>query len=421
MRFFHPRIQTRIVLTWLTCAALVFGYARPQPASATPGSGEAASPMAPGVSVSFTKVMTGFTSPVVVTHAGDARLFVVEQKGIIKVIKDGKTLPAPFLDISDSVLCCGEEGLLGLAFEPNYKATGRFYVYHTVMRNGFSDEVIERYQVSASNADVADKTTKQEVLYIPHHKGTVDNHNHNGGWIGFGPDSLLYAGVGDGGGGGDPFCSGQSADTLLGKMLRLNVVGQVTYTVPSSNTFLPHQQPEDWAIGLRNPWRASFDRQTGELYIGDVGQSEREEVDVVPAASPAGLNFGWNRFEGFKPYSTACAASPITMTLPITDYTHAVGNAIIGGYVYRGPSYPWLNGVYFYADFGTGRLFAAWRAGSSSTFSTTMFNAPLGFQPSSFGEDASGELYTTGYVDGVVYKLTSTSKGNHAYFPFVSH
>ena len=280
------------------------------------------------------------------------RLFVVEQGGVIKIIKDGKTLATPFLNITSDVLFNGEQGLLGLAFEPNYKTTGRFYVYHTVQRDGHSDEVIARYTVSSSNPDVADKTTRQEVLYIPHHalvNGTdQDNGNHNGGWIGFGPDSLLYADVGDGGGGGDPFCSGQNADLLLGKVLRLNVVGQVAYTAPTSNTFTSPQKPEAWAFGLRNPWRASFDRQTGDFYIADVGQGEREEVNFVPAGSAAGLNFGWNRFEGLKAYGNSCTASTIAPTSPITDYTHAVGNSITGGYVYRGAAYPWLNGVYFY-------------------------------------------------------------------------
>jgi glucose/arabinose dehydrogenase len=225
----------------------------------------------------------------------------------------------------------------------------------------------------------------------------------------------LYAGVGDGGGGGDPFCAAQDPNDWRGKILRLNVAGQVTYTIPSGNVFTTTQKPEVWAIGLRNPWRSSFDRQTGDLYIGDVGQGAREEINFVPAGSNAGLNFGWSQFEGNIAYSDGssnagpfdCPPSGIAPTTPIADYGRTLGSAVTGGYVYRGSSYPWLNGVYFYADFGFGNLWAAWKPSPNAPFATAFLQG-TGRNISSFGEDVNGELYIASYSDGTIYKLTST-------------
>ena len=308
------------------------------------------------VSITLAPVVSGLQQPVFVTHAGDDRLFVVEQAGVIKIIKDGAILPTPFLSITNQVECCGEQGLLGLAFEPDYKTTGRFYVYHTVKRGGFTDNLIARYTVS-TNPDVANAASRVEVLYIPHHVGSVDNSNHNGGWIGFGPDGLLYAGVGDGGGGGDPFCTAQNANALLGKILRINVVGQTAYSLPAG------QSSPVWHIGLRNPWRASFDRQTGDLYIADVGQGAREEVSVAPAGISTTVNFGWSQREGSIAYPSSCPVSAIQRTEPIIDYGRSVGTSITGGYVYRGGAYPWLSGVYFFGEYGSDRLVRGMAAG----------------------------------------------------------
>jgi len=238
-------------------------------------------------------------------------------------------------------------------------------------------------------------------MTIPH----PNQSNHNGGWLGFGPDGNLYIGVGDGGGGGDPYCTAQNANDWRGKLLRINVVGQVTYTIPSGNIFTTPQKPEVFAIGLRNPWRASFDRTTGDLYIGDVGQGAREEVNFAPSGLGAGVNYGWSKFEGTLPYSNGCPASSIAPRAPFVDYGRSLGTSVTGGYVYRGSSYPWLNGVYFYGDFGSGRVWAAWQTGTG-VFSTTLINVPQ-YSISSWGEDVNGELYLVHY-GGTVYRLTST-------------
>ncbi|MCS7056332.1 MAG: PQQ-dependent sugar dehydrogenase [Thermoflexales bacterium] len=369
------------------------------------------------VSIGFEPVASGFNSPVFVTHAGDSRLFVVEQRGVIKIIKNGSVLGTPFLNLTALVLCCGEDGLLGLAFEPDYPTTGRFYVYYT---NKSGDQVIARYRVS-SDPDVADPSSGQILLTIPH----PIYGNHNAGWIGFGPDGHLYAAVGDGGGGGDPFCAAQDPGDLRGKILRLNVVGQITYTIPAGNIFTTTQRPEVWAIGLRNPWRNSFDRQTGDLYIADVGQGAREEINFVPAGASAGLNFGWSQYEGSIPYSDGssiggsfdCPPSGIAPTMPITDYGRSLGGSVTGGYVYRGSDFPWLNGVYFYGDYVSGKLFAAWRPSPGAPF-TSAFIRDTGYNISSFGEDVNGELYLVSY-SGTIYRLRSEIRDKPAYLPFV--
>lgn len=406
----YTRCMLKRVVSFMAGVVLMAGASIPQ---TTVADTAVIPPNSPQVSIALTPVASGFTQPVFVTHAGDDRLFVVEQAGIIKIIKNGAVLPVPFLNITDQVKCCGEQGLLGLAFEPDYKTTGRFYVYHTVLRNGHTDEVIARYTVS-SNPDVANASSRVEVLYIPHHVGNEDNENHNGGWIGFGPDGLLYAGVGDGGGGGDPFCTAQDSSSLLGKILRLNVSGQMTYTLPAGQTNLALH------IGLRNPWRASFDRLTGDLYIADVGQSAREEVNVISSSITSTVNFGWSQREGTIAYprSPACPTSPIPRTEPILDYGRNVGSSVTGGYVYRGGAYPWLNGVYFFGDFGSGKMFAAWKPTGNAGYTFAEVK-DAGFNISSFGEDRDGDLYVVNYA-GSIHKLTSTFRGQLKYLPSVS-
>jgi glucose/arabinose dehydrogenase len=357
-------------------------------------------PNDPGITYGFTPVITRLDQPVFVTHAGDARLFVVERDGFIRIFENGALLSTPFLNIDALVQSNGsEEGLLGLAFEPNYASTGRFYVYYT---NNDGNQSIARYNVSA-NPNVADAISSTSLMTIPH----PSQSNHNGGWLGFGPDNNLYAGVGDGGGGGDPYCTAQNPNEWRGKMLRINVVGQMTYTIPSGNVFTTTQKPEVFAIGLRNPWRSSFDRTTGDLYIGDVGQNLWEEVNHAPVSMGAGVNYGWSQFEGTHTYprSPPCSSSGIPHRPPFVDYDRSLGSTVTGGYVYRGLSYPWLNGNYFYADFGSGRVWAAWQT-SPGVFSTTQIT-DTAYNPSSWGEDVNGELYLVHY-GGTVYRLTST-------------
>lgn len=404
-------ISLKPSLGWFSAAALALIAALcatlAAPAHSAPVAALNLPPNMPGITYDFTPVITGLDQPVFVTHAGDARLFVVEREGVIRIFQNGALLSTPFLNITSLVRSSGgEEGLLGLAFEPNYASTGRFYVYYTDT-NG--DQVVARYAVS-SNPNVANSSSAVTIMIIPHPTYS----NHNGGWLGFGSDGLLYIGVGDGGGGGDPFCTAQNPDDWRGKILRINVVGQATYTSPATNIFTATQKPEVFAIGLRNPWRASFDRVTGDLYIGDVGQGAREEVNYAPADLGAGVNYGWSQFEGTLTYSSGCPASGIPPRAPLADYGRSLGVSVTGGYVYRGVSYPWLSGNYFYGDFGSGRVWSAWQT-SPGVFSTTLV-ADTPYNISSFGEDANGELYLVDY-GGTVYRLTSTYSGSSTATP----
>ncbi|HEY3342796.1 MAG TPA: PQQ-dependent sugar dehydrogenase, partial [Anaerolineae bacterium] len=379
------------------CGALIIAafLLPPGPAQAAPA--QTPPPNDPQISYSLTPVLSGLSQPLYVTHAGDDRLFIVEQTGAIKIVRNGAILPSPFLNVSSKILVSSEQGLLGLAFEPNYAATGRFYIYYTALN---SDVTIARYTVSA-NPDVADANSGVVLLAIPHPTYA----NHNGGWLAFGPDRLLYAGTGDGGSAGNPFCAAQNVTDLRGKLLRLNVVGQVTYTIPASNIFTTTQKGEVYAIGLRNPWRNSFDRLTGELYIGDVGQDLWEEIDVQPAGHAAGVNYGWSQYEGTHFYSLSCTPSSIAPQMPVAEYGHAgVNCAIVGGYVYRGPSYWWLYGDYFYADLCSGSVWAMWQP-SPGVYTSTLVLSVAGIH--SFGEDKDGELYAVG--NGTLYRLTSAT------------
>jgi glucose/arabinose dehydrogenase len=302
----------------------------PPSATNTPLPTATASPTAEAVSTSdeiaLEAVASGLTRPTYLTHAGDDRLFVIEQPGRIRIIENGQLLDKPFLDIVDRVLSEGnEQGLLSVAFEPDYAATGgaavgsaatgRFYVNYTRQPDGAT--VIERYTVTANDPNVADEQSATEILVIDQPEP-----NHNGGLIKFGPDGYLYIGMGDGGGAGDQHGSignGQNPSALLGKMLRLDVMNQATYTVPPSNPF----GNEIWALGLRNPWRFSFDRATGDLYIADVGQNQYEEVNFQPAASVGGENYGWRIMEGLHCFSPQSNCDRSGLVLPIAEYSHA--------------------------------------------------------------------------------------------------
>ncbi len=356
-------------------------------------------------------VTAGLAAPVFLTHAGDdsGRLFVVEQAGKIRVMRDGVLQNTPFLSITGLVLCCGERGLLGVAFDPDYETNGTFYVNYT-SRVGNGDTIVARYRVSDPSSDVANPITVTQLLTIDQPQS-----NHNGGQLQFGPnDNYLYIGMGDGGGAGDDDAghdplvgNGQYLGTLLGKLLRIDVRGMPTYTVPASNPFTrtADARPEIWAYGLRNPWRFSFDRVTGDMYIGDVGQNTWEEVSYQPASSVGGDNYGWRIMEGMHCFNTSNCSSA-GLILPAVEYSHSLGCSVIGGYVYRGSDYPWLKGVYFYADYCSGRIWALEQDGPGSWVSAEILDTPHSI--SSFGEDENGELYVLDHVNGRVYKFAST-------------
>jgi len=333
------------------------------------------------------EVATGLARPVDIQNAGDGsgRLFVVEQPGRIRIIQDGQLLETPFLDIAERVNDNGnEQGLLGLAFHPRYEENGLFFVNYTDP-NGHN--VIARFQVS-SDLSIADAAS--ETILI-----SVDDPfpNHNGGVLTFGPDGYLYAGLGDGGSGGDPFGNGQSLETLLGKILRLDVDNGDPYTIPPDNPF----GNEIWAFGLRNPWRMSFDSVTGDLWIGDVGQNAWEEIDYLPSGSPGGANFGWNIMEGNHPFGGE--AQP-ELILPAAEYSHGEGCSVTGGYVYRGAMPEW-QGIYLYGDYCSGVIWGlikfveGWQ--NQVLFGTN-------FRISGFGVDESNELYLAN-LGGAIYKL----------------
>ena len=342
-------------------------------------------------------VTSGLSSPVYLTApTGDtARLFVVEQSGQIRIVQHGQLLPAAFLDIHTRLVSGGEQGLLSVAFHPNYATNGYFYVNYTDL-NGHTR--VERYTVSAADSNLADTATHKLIIFIPQ-----PYTNHNGGLVMFGADGMLYIGMGDGGAGGDPQNRAQSPDSLLGKLLRIDVDGGDPYAVPAGNPFKNGGgAPEIWALGLRNPWRFAFDRSASLLYIGDVGQGAWEEVDVQPA-SQGGLNYGWRLMEGAHCYNPANCSSA-GLVLPAVEYDHSSGQcAIIGGFVYRGTRFPALAGQYFYADLCAGWVRSLSYAGGAVTGQTS-WNLDLSpGSPLSFGEDARGELYLL--TAGGVYRI----------------
>lgn len=316
---------------------------------------------------------------------GSGRLFVLEKRGYIRIIENGKLAPDPFLDITQRVNEKGNEmGLLGLAFHPGFSQNGYFFVNYT---GEGGDTFISRFQ---ANGDHAASNTELNLLRIKQ-----PFPNHNGGALAFGPDGYLYAGLGDGGSSGDPFGNGQSLDTLLGKILRLDVDSAEPYAIPADNPF----GNEIWAYGLRNPWRISFDQQAGDFYIADVGQGQWEEIDFMPRGSRGGLNFGWDYYEGNHDYDNKGIAGEYIY--PIVEYSHAEGGcAVTGGYVYRG-SMPEWNGVYFYGDYCTGHVWGLIKAGEQWQ-SQLLFEAP--HLITSFGQDEKGEVYLL-TDDGDVYQL----------------
>ncbi len=343
----------------------------------------------------------GFTRPVYLTHAGDGsgRLFVVEQAGVIKVVRDGKISATPFLDIRDRVESGGEKGLLSVAFHPRYKENGRFFVNYTGRKDGVLKTIIAEYKVSPSNPDVADRAEKI-ILEIEQPFA-----NHNGGLNKFGPDGFLYIGMGDGGAAGDPFNFAQNLESLLGKFLRIDIEKE-PYAIPQDNPFVGRADAQDeiWAYGLRNPWRFSFDRCTGRLFAGDVGQNRIEEIDLIEK----GKNYGWRIMEGSQCYDPPTLCNTQGLELPIAEYDHSLGCSVTGGYVYRGTQFPTLIGHYLFGDYCSGRIWSLTEDPQGRWTMRQLIDSP--FSISSFGEDEQGELYVIHY-GGAIYRVTAKGAG----------
>lgn len=334
-----------------------------------------------------------FTSPLYLTNAGDGsgRLFIVEQGGTVRIVRNGSVTPVPYLDVSDLVSAGGERGLLGLAFPPDYETSGRIYIDYTDAKG---DTVVARYTADDPASDEPTWSAPETVLSVRQPYA-----NHNGGCLQFGPDGLLYVGMGDGGSAGDPDGNAQDPESLLGKMVRIDVSG-TSFT------------PEIWAKGLRNPWRFSFDASSGALWIGDVGQASWEEINVV-AGDKSGVNYGWNRWEGTHPYPKGSKRRGTSgFTFPIAEYPHPEGESVTGGYVYHGYNYPAMIGTYVYADFVKGWVGAIRTTAPDGTKlakpeERTMLQSET--RPASFGVDETGELYLVDYR-GTIYVVTGAPK-----------
>jgi glucose/arabinose dehydrogenase len=348
---------------------------------------------------------SGLTKPVYVTsaHDGTGRLFIVEQTGRIKIYKSGQVLSTPFLSLAGKVTGGQEQGLLGLAFSPNYATNHKLYVDFTDL-NG--NTVIREYRASSTNSNVVATSTARTLLTI-----SQPYANHNGGMLAFGPDGYLYIGMGDGGSAGDPGNRAQSIYTKLGKILRIDVNGTTStlqYRIPPTNPYASTLgYDEIWERGLRNPWRFSFDRANGNLWIGDVGQSAWEEIDrAVKTSSGAGrgTNWGWHIMEGFACYDPSSGCDPTGLTLPVLAYDHSNGRcAVTGGYVYRGPSIPALYGGYVFADYCSGEIWVINSTASSPATPVRLLDTS--FTISSFGENQAGDLYVLDYSGGKLYNL----------------
>jgi glucose/arabinose dehydrogenase len=353
--------------------------------------------------VTSSTVVGGLASPVDIVNAGDrsGRLFAVEQGGTIRIIAADRLIAAPFLDIRSSVLSGGEQGLLGLAFHPQFAVNRRFFVDYTRQSDGAT--VIAEYRASATDPNQADATSAKILLTIAQPFA-----NHNGGALRFGPDGYLYIGMGDGGSANDPGNRAQDAQELLGKILRIDVDRGTPYAIPATNPYATTGgRKEIWARGVRNPWRFNFDRVTGDFFIGDVGQDRLEEIDWRAAGSGAGTNFGWRVMEGD---SCTSLAGPVTcfdpsLTPPILQYGHDLGCSVTGGTVYRGSAVPALAGRYVYGDFCSGRLWSAAK-NALGGFSARDI-ATTGINITAFGEDEAGELYFTDYSRGEIRRFAA--------------
>jgi glucose/arabinose dehydrogenase len=349
----------------------------------------------------LTPVVSGLSNPVDFQAPGDGsgRFFMVEQAGRIRIFVNGALLATPFLDIVSKVDFSGEMGLLGLAFHPQFPQRNLFYVHYDRLAGGVMQSVIAEYQLSASDSNQANAASERILLTVDQPFG-----NHKGGQIAFGPDGFLYIALGDGGSGGDPFGNGQNLQTFLGKLLRIDVdhmSSGLQYAIPSTNPFAGGGGlPEIWAYGFRNPFRFSFERGTGRLFIGDVGQDKYEEIDI----GQSGGNFGWNVMEGMHCYNPSSGCNMSGLVLPIAEYDHTEGDAIIGGYVYKGSSIPSLADAYLFSDNGSGTIWKLVESPPGTWTRTTLISSNRAI--SSLGQDVSGEIYFVDY-SGSVLKLTA--------------
>ena len=346
------------------------------------------------------EVATGFDRPLSLTHAGDGsgRLFVVEQRGTVRVLEQGELLGEPYLDLQERTRAQGERGMLGLAFHPDFAANGRLFVHYT--DRGGTTTVSELRADDPADARI-DPASERVILTQQQPYG-----NHNGGQIAFGPDGYLYFALGDGGSGGDPLDAGQDLGTWLGTLLRIDVDGEEPYAVPDDNPFVGvgDALPEIWAYGLRNPWRFSFDSETGDLWIADVGQNEVEEVNLQSADSPGGENYGWRIMEGDRCFDPPRDCDTSGLTMPVVTYTHASGwgRSVTGGYVYRGEDVPALHGAYVFGDFVSGRVFVAERTASGWEARPLL---DTGFNVATFGVDEDAALYLADYGGGRLFRV----------------
>ncbi len=378
--------------------AAAIGLDRPGalPAAALASSSETGAP--PPAAVALEPIAGGLERPLLVTHAGDGsgRLFVVEQGGRVRIVRDGRLLATPFLDLGSKLDSSGgERGLLGLAFAPDYPRSGLFYVAHTAPGPMVR---IARYRVSGD----PDRAQPEPLATILEMADPASN--HNGGGILFGPDGMLWIGTGDGGSAGDPWDNARDLDSLLGKMLRIDVSGK-RYAIPLDNPFARGGgRPEIWARGLRNPWRFSFDRATGELWIGDVGQYAWEEIDVEDPKTGGGRHYGWKSMEGRHCFSPKTGCDPAGLELPVHEYGHDQGCSVTGGYVYRGKAIPALAGAYLFADYCKGTLWSLERRRDDGIAEVATL-LETGLSISSFGEDEAGELYLCDHANGAVHRL----------------
>ena len=403
-------------LTLVACALLIASCSQGDSgagASARGSSGPArpeVEPRGAGVapedlSIRLRRVASGLSSPVGVTGARDGSrwLYVVEQDGFVRIFRGGELRARPFLDVSDRTEGGGEQGLLGLAFHPSYATNRRLFVNYTDL-NG--DTVVAEFRRTRRHPLLVRRRSERVLLRVDQ-----PFPNHNGGALAFGPDGMLYVALGDGGSAGDPQNNGQRKDTLLGKVLRIDVSSRDSaYEVPDDNPFAgdPTARSEIWDYGLRNPWRISFDRATGALWIADVGQGEWEEVDREPAGSPGGFNYGWRVKEGRDCYPAGEDCDVVggaleEMTDPLAVYSHDDGCSITGGYVYRGRAFPDLAGNYFFGDYCSGRVWAVAAGGPDRQEPVELLDTELSI--SSFGEDDRGELYVTDLAGGGLYRL----------------
>ena len=360
-----------------------------------------ATPVSPWTTIRLEKVAGGFQQPTYLTHAGDGsrRLFIVEKAGRVWILQGGRRLSPPFLDIVGRVRSREtERGLLSIAFHPDYETNGRFFVNYTDQKG---HTVVAEYRVSA-DPNRGDPNSERVLLYIEQPAA-----NHNGGQLQFGPDGYLYVGMGDGGLGGDPWGNAQNLGVLLGKMLRIDVDAGDPYGIPADNPFVGTEgaRPEIWAYGLRNPWRFSFDRGTGDLYIADVGQNKWEEVDVALAPDRGGQNYGWDIMEGFHCFEPAQGCDTAGLTMPVVEYGHDRGCSITGGYVYRGRRYADIQGIYFFSDFCTGYIWGLRKTDDGWEWAQFLAS---GLNVSTFGEDEEGEIYVLDYARGDVYHLVGS-------------